>query len=130
MPRVVEAHVRQILPTSTQLTRPQVLASIASATLVVDKLSSRYSFNEALLQEIERNLAAHFCASIEPTLSLKSEKDSCSDSELTYGVSYGKGILSSTYGQTANTLSEGALAQLDKKPLSLKSIGSIEYIQT
>lgn len=130
MPRVVEEHVRQILPTSTQLTSGQILASISSATLTVDKISTRYSFNAATLQEIERYLAAHFCASIDNSLSIKSEDDGCADSKVTYGFSFGRGVLGTTYGQTANTLSEGVLAQLDKKPLGLKSIGTIEYLQT
>lgn len=37
----------------------------------------------------------------------------------------GSGVLSSTYGETANMLMAGCLAELDKAPAFLQSIGSI-----
>lgn len=48
-----------------------------------------------------------------------------------YSVEYlspsatGQGIMGTTYGQTANAMSGGCLAQLDKKPVGLFSIGTI-----
>lgn len=48
-----------------------------------------------------------------------------------YSVEYlsskmeGSGVLSTTFGKTANTLTGGCLAELDKQPINMLSIGSI-----
>lgn len=126
MARVTVAEVRVILPTATTLTDEQIQAAIDAATCVVDKLalSCTESYSDECLKQIELYLSAHFAAATEFTLSLKSEKDPCCGGQVTYGFEMGKGILGSPFGQMANTLSCGCLAEFDKQPVGFYSIGS------
>lgn len=125
MPRATVAEVRVILPTSTQLTDEQIQAAIDAATCVVDKiaLGCAKHLSDECLKQVEIYLSAHFAAVTENTLSLSSETDSCSDSSATYGFKFGKGVMGTPFGQMANTLSCGCLAELDKQPARMFSIG-------
>jgi len=118
--------VKAILPTSTQLTDPQIQAAIDAATCVVDQAALGCSdhLDDACLIQVETYLAAHFSAVTENTLSLHSEKDACSDSSVTYGFKFGDGVKGTPFGQMANTLSGGCLAEQDKQPVGLFSIGT------
>lgn len=115
--------VRVILPVHTALTDPQIQAAIDSASCIMEQLESELS---ATCQEnIEKYLAAHFCCVTEFTLSLQSEKDACSGGSVVYGFDLGEGIMGSAFGQMANTLSGGELAEFDKISVAIHSIGSI-----
>ena len=125
MPRVTAAEVRAILPTSTTLVDPQIDAAIAAATCVVDQVAAGCGedLTVACLKQVELYLSAHYAAATENTLSLRSEKDPCGGSA-TYGFKFGEGIMGSPFGQMANTLSGGCLAEQDKTPAGMFAIGA------
>lgn len=120
--------VRAILPSSTTLTDAQIIAAIAAAKTVVDQLevsSCGSGLASATLTQIHIYLSAHFCAVTENTLSLVSEKDPCCGGSATYGFKFGEGIMGTPFGQMANTMSSGCLAEFDKQPVDIVSIGSL-----
>ncbi len=119
--------VKAILPTGTTLTDPQIQAAIDAATCVVDQLalsSCGEDLSDACLIQVETYLSAHFAAVTENTLSLSSEKDPCCGGSATYGFKFGEGIKGTPFGQMANTMSCGCLAEFDKQPVNLFSIGA------
>jgi len=127
MPRATVESVKAILPTGTTLTDPQINAAILPANCTVDQVVTDciYTFSENCLKQMENQLAAHYAAATENTLSLKSEKDGCSDASATYGFEFGEGIMGTPFGQMANTLSRGCLKDFDKPPAMFMSLGSV-----
>lgn len=121
------SEVRAILPSATLLTDPQIQAAIDAATCVVDQIAAGCSshLSDDCLKQVETYLSAHYAAATEFTLSLSSETDACSGSKATYGFDLGEGVKGSPFGQMANTLSGGCLAEQDKQPVNLFSIGSL-----
>lgn len=119
------ADVRGILPTGTQLTDAQITAAIAAAYITVEDLIQccKYYTDDGLTL-IQTYLAAHYAAVTENTLSLSSENDGCSGSSVTYGFVFGQGIMGTPFGQTANTLSRGCIAEFDKPPTNIVSLGN------
>jgi len=115
------ADVRGILPTETTLTDDQITAAIAAAKCIVDNIGCDLS--DECLTQIHIYLSAHFAAVTENTLSLSSETDCCGG-KVTYGFKFGEGVKGTPFGQMANTLSGGCLAELDKQPVGMFSIGS------
>jgi len=128
MARTSEAEVRAILPADTQLTSAQITAAIAAATCVVDQIALNggcaSDLSDACLLQVETYAAAHFSACTENTLSLSSEKDACCGGSVVYGFKFGEGIKGTPFGQMANMLSGGCLAELDKQPARLFAIGT------
>ncbi len=126
MPRASEDDVTRALPTSTQLTTDQINMAIVSANCVVDQIAIGCAshLNDACMKQIEIYLAAHYAASTENTLTLKSEKDGCSDSSVVYGFQFGEGVKGTPFGLNANMLSGGCLAEMDKQPARFLSIGT------
>ena len=126
MARVIIAEVQTILPAGTTLTDPQINAAINAATCLVDQVAASCGseLNAACLENIEQYLAAHYAAATENTLSLVSESDPCSGGKAVYGFKFGEGVKGTPFGQMANTLSGGCLAEFDKAPVNLFSIGS------
>lgn len=124
--RVTSAEVRVILPEGTTLTDAQIDAAIMAATCSVDQIAAGCAsdLSDDCLKQVELYLAAHYAAATENTLSIKSEKDPCCGGSATYGFQFGEGIRGTPFGQMANTLSHGCLAELDKQPAGLFSIGS------
>lgn len=120
--------VRNILPASTLLTDTQIQAAIDAATCLVDSLALTNcgeDLSEACLLQVETYLSAHFAAVTENTLSLSAESsDFCGKISAKYGFTFGEGVKGTPFGQTANTLSGGCLAEFDKTPVNLLSIGS------
>jgi len=125
MARVTETEVRVILPADTQLTTPQIQSAIDAATCVVDQAvaSCAAHLTVACQKQIELWLSAHYAAAIENTLTLSSETDPCSGGKAVYGFKFGEGVKGTPYGLNANMLSGGCLAELDKQPTNLFSIG-------
>ena len=119
------ATVKIILPAETELTDPQIQAAIDAATCVVDQIADTCAahLSVACLTQIETYLSAHYAAAMENTLSLSSETDPCCGGKVTYGFKFGEGVKGTPYGQMANTLSGGCLAEMDKQPVDLFSIG-------
>lgn len=126
MARVTPAEVREILPDDTTLTDVNLNVHITAAMCIVDDVATGCGsrLTTACLKEVERYLAAHFAAVQENTLTIKSETDPCCGGRATYGFEFGQGIMGTPYGQSANTLSCGCLAQYDKTPISVHSIGT------
>lgn len=126
MPRVIATEVRVVLPASTALTDAQIDAAIAAATCIVDQIAAGCAedLTAECLKQVELYLSAHYAAATENTLTLKSEKDPCGGGSATYGFQFGEGVKGTPFGQAANTLSGGCLAEYDKQPVNLFSIGS------
>lgn len=126
MPRVTAAEVRVILPAGSILTDPQLDAAIAAASCSVDDIAEGCAsgMSDACLKQVELYLSAHYAAATENTLSVTSERDACSDSSAVYGFKFGAGVMGTPFGQMANTLSRGCLAELDARPVGFYSIGS------
>ena len=118
--------VKAILPATHTLTDAQIQAAIDAAVCIVDEaaVSCSSHLSDDCLTQVETYLAAHFAAVTENTLSLSSEKDACTGSSATYGFKFGEGIKGTPFGQMANTLSNGCLAEFDKQPVSFHSIGT------
>lgn len=127
MARVTATEVRVILPPSTALTDPQIEAAIAGATCVVDQAEAGCSshLSADCLKQVELYLSAHFAAVTENTLTMSSEKDACTGSSATYGFQFGEGVKGTPFGQMANTLSGGCLAEQDKQPARIFAIGAL-----
>jgi hypothetical protein len=124
MSLITASGVREILPSETALTDVQITASIRAADSVVTRVAScDTDLTSTDLVEIERYLAAHFCAVTENSLTLTSEVDPCNGGNVVYGFRFGNGILGTSFGQMANTLSGGLLIEFDKQPVNFFSIG-------
>jgi hypothetical protein len=126
MPRVVASEVRATLPSYTTLTDPQLSAAIAAATCLVDQVAGGCGedLTTDCLKQVELYLSAHYAAATENTLSLSSESDPCGGGKAVYGFQFGEGVKGTPFGQMANTLSGGCLAEFDKQPVNLFSIGT------
>ncbi len=121
------AQVRVVLPSTTTLTDPQIQAAIDAAACVVDQLavsSCGEDITDACLTQIHIYLSAHFAAVTENTLTISSETDPCSGGKATYGFKFGEGVKGTPFGIMANTMSSGCLAEFDKQPIGMFSIGS------
>ena len=119
MARVTDQEVRAIIPaTSIQDLTP----FITSANIIVNKMVANGCVDEGdQAKQVELWLSAHFACVSDPTLSateVKFENSSRKRSGTT-----GSGLMSTQYGQTANTLSNGCLAEFDKRN------PSIEFLQ-
>lgn len=126
MARTDISKVRAILPTATSLTDAQITAAIDAATCVVDQIviGCGSHLTDACLLQVETYLAAHYAAVTENTLGLSSEKDACTGSSVVYSFVFKEGVKGTPFGQMANTLSSGCLAEQDKQPVNLFSIGT------
>lgn len=126
MARVTAAEVRVILPADTTLTDPQIDAAILAANSMVNRIAAGCAddLTEDDLKQVELYLSAHFAAATENTLTLSSETDPCSGGKAVYGFQFGEGVKGTPFGQMANTLSGGCLAEFDKQPANLFSIGT------
>ena len=125
--RVSVIEVKVILPTITTLTDPQIEAARDAASCMVDNVAASCGsdLNEATLKSVELYLSAHLCAVTESSLSIRSETDACSGSNATYGFVIGEGVKGTPFGMTANMLSGGCLAEYDKRPANIYSLGAI-----
>lgn len=123
------AQVRAILPAWTAdpiITDDQIQAAIDAAACALERVSVCMSQLSAVCQDIVcAYLAAHFVAVTHNSLSLVSETDPCSGGKQTFGFKFGEGIKGTPYGQAANTISGGCVAELDKMPVRFVAIGSI-----
>lgn len=126
MVRVTATEVRVILPPDTELTDPQITAAILAANSMVNRIAAGCADDLLAddLKQVELYLSAHFAANTENSLSLSSESDPCCGGKATYGFQFGEGVKGTSFGQTANMLSGGCLAEFDKQPAGLLSIGS------
>lgn len=126
------AEVRVIINDTTEpylVTDDQVQAAIDAANCIVQDMyvncSCGNGLTDACLTIVATWLAAAFCAIMYPYLNLASKTDECADSSVKFNVSTGKGVLGTTFGQAANTISQGCLAEYDKTPAFMAIIGDI-----
>ena len=127
MNRATVSQVQVILPSSSLLDCPQIQAAIDAANCVVDRavLGCAGHLSDSCLTMMEVYLSAHLAAVSENTLSISQESDPCGGGKVTYGFKFGEGIKGTPFGQTANFISGGCLAEFDKQPVDLFSIGKI-----
>lgn len=125
MARNTATEVRVILPAETTLTDAQIDQAIIAAMCVVDDIAAGCGegLSDVCLKQVELYLSAHFAAATENTLTKSSEKDGCSDTSVTYGFKFGTGVMGTPFGQTANTISGGCVAEFDKAPVNIFAIG-------
>ena len=117
--------VEAILPAGVSLSPEAIAMAISSAQCMqADILACNPGLSNTCMAQILIYLAAHFAAVTDYTLSIQSEKDGCADSSVTYGFKFGEGIKGTPFGQQANLLSRGCLAELDKTPVNMFSIGT------
>jgi len=120
MARVSDTKVRNIRP-SDNIT--DYSPFIESANVIVDDINTKFgkTFTEARLTQIELWLSAHYASAQDPLVA----RERFEQAEATYQVGNRQlsGIMSDKYGQTANTLAEGCLVELEKRSYSMKSKG-------
>lgn len=123
MPRVTASEVKSIVP-STVLTDPQIDVVIIAANVMVNKIASNCAKNLTgdELTQTELYLSAHLVSVSDPGSSVKQVTFENASRTFNSAVS-GSGILGTPYGQTANALSGGCLAQIDKRPSFVLAVG-------
>jgi hypothetical protein len=110
---VTDADVRAIIP-DTKIEDLQPF--IDAATQVVGCMDCNVSFTDEQLDLIITWLAAHFAAVSDPSLSISEEKVEGSTVKVNRGnASSQTGLMSTQYGQMANTLSCGCLQEADMR---------------
>ena len=121
--RTTEADVLKIIPETsvTDMTIQILCANGLTNRLAASSCGSSLTDDELFC--IETYLAAHFVALADPTLLLTKEKVEDSESTFSRGNTASKsGVMSTTYGQAANTMSNGCLQELESKKPSLFSV--------
>ena len=128
MARVTDPEVREIIP-STSIT--DLTPFITAADLMVDKVEASdcgSDLTAAELKEVSRWLSAHLAAVSDPKLAKESEKVEGYQIKFSRGSSSEKGGIKSTqYGKTANSISGGCLAELDKRTPGFFATGGAHY---
>jgi hypothetical protein len=125
MPRSTVDSVKAILPSGTSLTDDQINAAIAAATLMVDRVAACITLSDDELTQTENYLSAHFAALTDISLTITSEPDACGGGSVKYGFVPGKGVMGTTFGQTADMLSRGELVQVSMPSASGFAIGDL-----
>lgn len=121
------ASVRAILPTGSTLTDAQIQAAILAATCVIDELvlSCLAGKSQQCLDVICSYLSAHFAAVTDNSLTVSGETEPCHGGKISYGFKFGQGVKGTPFGIMANTISGGCLAEMDKTPINMFTIGAI-----
>ena len=101
----------------------------AAACIMLQITECTANMTEACVDNIEAYLAAHLLVSssvgkASAVVAKESLRGKYSVEYLSGKVDKG-GVLSTTYGQTANMMSGGCLAELDKTPARFVSLGSL-----
>lgn len=110
--------VTAVLPAGYSVTENAVQTALITASALL----TQCTVDDQTARACEVYLAAHFLAVADPALARTSERDPCGGSA-TYGFKAGVGVLATSYGQTADLLSGGCLAQLGKPKPRLYAIG-------
>jgi len=115
MPRTTKEAVRAIAPALESMPDETLDAMIAAAHTSVNKLAGSSCGSEMTeddLTQIETWLSAHYATIADPKSS-GTTQEKFEGSSKTFAVSSldGQGVLSTRYGQTANMLSCGCLAE-------------------
>lgn len=115
--------LQKFLPNSN-LTDDQLNMAINASFCIVQQLETGCGsdLSDECLTSIQLYLSAHFATVMNPGISVSETKFENSSKKFNVGKQ-GTGILGTPYGQTANTLSNGCLAQIDMNPSGLFVIG-------
>lgn len=117
--RVISSEVKLII--DTDLTDSEISSFIETANMVVDEvLSDSTVLSTRQLKEIEKYLSAHFICVREG----QAMAEGADAGNITYTRQKGKGLESTSYGQTAMALDEtGTLgAEVGKKDISIVAV--------
>jgi len=123
MTRATIDDIKNVIPT-TKLGDSVITANITAASVLVDKIASgcASSLTEDELTQVEIYLSAHLVTVSDPGSSVSEEKFENSSRKFNTATA-GKGVLGSPFGQTANMLSGGCLAELDKRKPQVFALG-------
>jgi len=115
--RVTDVEVKAIkkVTPSTLITTPWINAANAVVNSINPTCGT--SFDEETLTQVELFLSAHFVGTISPNKS--AEKFENYSQTFHVGSNALSGVMSDKYGQTANLLTNGCLAELDKAPATV-----------
>ena len=112
------------------LLEPAINAFIGAASVVIDAVeaSCGVTLAQDALKQSEVWLTAHLMAvskvgQADGVGVKKNEKFEQYSVEWATSVGTGTGVMSTNYGQTANTLTQGCLAEMDKRQFSMFSVG-------
>lgn len=121
--RVTEDEVLGVIP-GTSLT--SVKSEMMCANVLVNELAASEcgsDFSDDKLKCIELYLSAHFAAITDPSLMITSEKVEGSTTVVSRGNTASQtGVMSTSYGQNANTMSDGCLQELELKKTSFFTV--------
>lgn len=96
------------------------------ANVLVNRLAAGEcgsEFSDEELECIELNLAAHFASIADPSLMVIQEKVEGSSVTIARGnTSSGSGVMSTSFGQAANTMSNGCLQELELMNVSFFTV--------
>lgn len=119
--RVSDKEVREIRPSESI---SDYTPFIETASILVDQINSKFNknFDDARLTLIEKWLSAHYGSVQDPMVA----RERFEQAEQTYQIGNRQlfGVMSDTYGQTANTLSEGCLLEFEKRQYTVASVGA------
>lgn len=123
--RTNEKKVKELIPDTDLVSLTPFIIAASLMVTKVAALNSNLTTEE--LAESERWLSAHFAAVADPSLAVLSDTFEGSRSVFSRGVKDGKGIMSTQFGQMANTLSGSTLEKLDLKRPSFFAGGGTDY---
>lgn len=126
MSRNTPEELKVIIP-ATSLVDPALQIYLDTADVLVTRLGTDNPgmFAENVLKNIELFLGAHYCTLSDPSLAVSREQFEGSSKSYQIGnISFsGNGLLGTKFGQSANTLSNGYLAEYDKTPSRVFVVG-------
>ena len=126
--RVGDKDVRELIP-NTRIDSLTVF--IQAAELLVDKLVASdcgSTLTSAELISVQLYLSAHFAAVSDPKLNMATERFEDATNIYSRGNSKDMtGIMSTQFGQMANTLSDGCLMEIDMRKISITALGGHHY---
>lgn len=112
MARVTDAEVRVLIP-DTSILDLSPFINVANSMVNQIATGCASGLSEEQLTDVELYLSAHFVSISDPSVALVKEK--FENAENTYQTgTFGQGVLSTNFGQTADMLSGGCLSQAQK----------------
>jgi len=113
----------------SKLQSSQIQPFVDQAKCLIDMAAECVTVTQSCQDMACVNLAVHYLQASNVGSALRRIKRQRIENvyEATYatGADSGKGIMSSTWGQTANQLMKGSLVKFDQQPVSLSSLGTI-----
>jgi hypothetical protein len=122
MSRVSPAEVRAII--TTTLTDPTIQIWIDASNTIVNEIADCVGNDEVILTQVELYLSAHHIGMLDPAIRGFITKEKLDVFETTYSnpVTIKNNIDGTPYGTMANRLSNGCLANIDDRAITLFSV--------